>query len=58
MKKFTKPICNLCMDEHSKILKKLRDKLVTVMNKKMEMNRGNSQKTTFHNFFVSTDDPV
>ena len=33
MKKFTKPNCNLCMEERLTILKKLRDKRVTIMNK-------------------------
>ena len=33
MKTFTKPKCNLCMEEILTILKKLRDKRVTVMNK-------------------------
>ena len=33
MKTFTKPNCNLCMEERLTILKKLRDKRVTIMNK-------------------------
>ena len=33
MKTFTKPNCNLCMKECLKILKKLRYKRVTIMNK-------------------------
>ena len=33
MKTFTKPHCNLCMQEHLIILKMIRDKRVTVMNK-------------------------
>ena len=33
MKTFEKPKCNLCMEERLTILKKLRDKDVTVMNK-------------------------
>ena len=37
MKKFTKPNCNLCMQERLTILKKLRDKRVTVMNKNSEI---------------------
>ena len=37
MKTFTKPNCNLCMEERLKILKKIRDKRVTVMNKNLEI---------------------
>ena len=37
MKKFTKPNCNLCMEERLTILKTLRDKRVTIMNKNSEM---------------------
>ena len=33
MKTFTKHNCNLCMEERLMILKKLRDKRVTIMNK-------------------------
>ena len=33
IKKFTKPNCNLCIQEHLTILKKLREKRVPVMNK-------------------------
>ena len=33
MKKFTKPNCNLCMQEHLTIPKMIRDKQVTVMKK-------------------------
>ena len=33
MKTFTKPNCNLCMQERLTILKKLRDKRVTIMSK-------------------------
>ena len=35
MKTFTKPNCNLCMEERLTILKNLRDKRVTIMNKKL-----------------------
>ena len=37
MKTFTKPNCNLCMQERLTILKMIRDKCVTVMNKNSEI---------------------
>ena len=37
IKTFTKPNCNLCMQEHLTILKKLRNKRITVMNKNLEI---------------------
>ena len=37
MKTFTKPNCNLCMEERLMILKNIRDKCVTVMNKNLEI---------------------
>ena len=37
MKQVTKPNCNICMQGRLKILKKLRDKHVTVMNKNSEI---------------------
>ena len=37
MKTFTKPNCNLCMEERLTILKKLREKRVTDMNKNSEI---------------------
>ena len=53
---FMKPNCNLFMEERLSTLKKLRDKRVTVMNKKIY---GSSRhKTTFHRFLLSTDYPV
>ena len=55
---FTKPNCNLCMQERLTILKNLRDKHVTVMNKNSEIYGDCRHKTTFHQFFLSTDDPV
>ena len=56
--KFTKPNCNLCMQERLTILKKLRDKRVTVMNKNLDIYGACRHKTTFRQFFLSTDDPV
>ena len=58
MKTFTKPNCNLCMEERLTIVKKLRDKRVTVMNKNSEIYWACRHKTTLNRFFVSTDDPV
>ena len=58
LKTFTKPNCNLCMQEHLTILKKPRDKRVTVMNKNSEICGACWHKTTFHKFCLSTDDPV
>ena len=37
MKTFTKPNCNICMEERLKVLKKIRDKCVTIMNKKSKI---------------------
>ena len=37
MKKFAKPNCNICMQERLTILKKLREKCVTVMNNNSEI---------------------
>ena len=48
MNKFTKPICNLYMQEHLTILKKLREKHVTVINKNSEIYGACRHKTTFH----------
>ena len=58
MKKFTKPNCNLCMQERLTILKMLRDKRVTAMNKKSEIYGACRHKTCFRQFFLSTDDTV
>ena len=58
MKTFTKPNLNLCIEERLTILKKLRDKNVTIMNKNSSIYGGSRNKTTFHRFFLSNDDPV
>ena len=58
MKKFTKPNCNLCMQERLSILKKLRDKHVTVMNKNSEIYGACRNETTFHRFCLSSYDPI
>ena len=38
MKTFTKPNCNVCMEECLTILKKLRDKHVTIVNNTLEID--------------------
>ena len=48
MKKIMKPNCNLCMQERLTILKKLRDKRVTIMNKNLEIYGACQHKKTFH----------
>ena len=58
MKTITKPNCNLCMEERLTILKKLRDKRVTIMNKNSEIYGACRHKTTFHRFCLSTDGSV
>ena len=58
MKTFAKPNCNLCMEESLTILKKLRDKRVTIMNKNSEIYEACRHKTCFHRFCISTYDAV
>ena len=58
MKTFTKTNCNLCMQERLTILKMLRDKRVTVINKNLEIYGACRHKTCFRQFCISTDDPV
>ena len=58
MKIITKPNCNLCMEERLTILKKLCDERVTIMNNNLEIYGDYRHKTTFHRFFLNTDDPV
>ena len=48
MKSFTKPKCNLCTEEYLTILKKLRDKRVTLMNRNPEIYGACRHKTTFY----------
>ena len=57
IKIFTKPNCNLCIQERLMILNKLSDKRVTVMNKNSDIYGACRHKTTFHRFCLSTDDP-
>ena len=58
MKTFTKPKCNLCMQERLTILKKLRGKCAKVMEKNPEIHGACWHKTTFHQFCQCTDDPI
>ena len=47
MKTFTKPNCNLCIQERLTITKKLREKRVTIMNKNSEIYGACQHKMTF-----------
>ena len=58
MEMFTKPNCNICMEERLTILKKLCDKYVMVMNNNSEIYGACRHKTTFRRFCLSTYDPV
>ena len=58
LKKFTKSNCNLFIEERLTILKNIREKCVTIMNKNLEIYGACRHKTTFYYFFLSTDDPV
>ena len=58
MKTFTKPNCDLCMQERLTILKKLRGKRVKVMDKNPEIHGACQHKTAFHRFCLSNDDPI
>ena len=46
------------MEERLKILKTLRDKRVTVMNKNLEIQGAFRNKKNSRQFCLSTDDPV
>ena len=54
---FTKPNCNICMQERLTILKNPGDKRVAVMNRNLEIYGACWHKTTLHRFCLSTDDP-
>ena len=58
MKTFTKPNCNICMEERLSILKNLRDKHVTFMNKNLDIYGACRKKTALHQLLLSTDDPI
>ena len=44
---FMKPNCNLCLEECSTILKRLREKRVTIMNNNLDIYGACRHKTTF-----------
>ena len=56
MKTFTKPNCNLCMEERLTILKHLLDKFFSFMNNNLEICGACRHKTTLHHFLPSTGD--
>ena len=58
MKTFTKPNCNLCIEERLKILEKISDKCVTIMNKNLEIYGAFRHKIIYYRFCLNTDDPV
>ena len=58
MKTFIKPNCDLCMEEHIKILKKLRDKRAKLINNNFNIYGACQKKTTFRQLFLSTYDPI
>ena len=58
MKIFIKPNYNLCIEKFLMILKKLCDKYVILMNKNLAICVACQNKSTFHQFFLSTDDTV
>ena len=58
MQTFTKPNCNLFIEERLTILKKMREKTVAIMNKHLEIYGACRHKPPFNQFFLSTDDPV
>ena len=58
IKTFTKPNYNICMEERLTTLKKLRDKSVTIMNYNSDIYWACHHQTTFHHFFLSTDDTI
>ena len=55
IKSFKNPNFNLCMEEHLKILKNLRDKCVALMNNNLEIYETFRHKNTFHIFFLTGD---
>ena len=55
---FAKPDYNICMEDRLMIIKKIRDKRVTLMKINPEIYRACRHKNNFHLFPPSTDDPV
>ena len=58
MKSFTKPSCNLFMEECLTILENLRHKRVTFMKKGSNISGASWHKTNFHQFFLSNNDHI
>ena len=58
MNTFTKPNCNLCMQERLTILNNLNEKHVTVMNNNHHTYGSCRNKMTFRWCFLSTDNPI
>ena len=58
METFTKPNYNLCIKERLMTLKKLHGKHVIIINRNLEIYGVCRHKTIFHQFCLSTDDPV
>ena len=58
MKKITKPNCKLCMEERLTILKDLREKCATIMNKNSEIYGACRHKTTFHQLCIIPYEPA
>ena len=58
IKSFTKPNCDLCMEERLTVLKKIHDRNVTLLNNNSEIYKFWQHKTTFRLFFLFVDDPI
>ena len=58
MESFTKPNLNLRIEEHLKIPKNLRERIATMMNKIYQICGAFQNKNSFHQSFLSTDDPI
>ena len=58
IKSFTKPNCDLCMEERLTVLKKIHDRNVTLLNNNLEIYEFWQHKTTFRLFFLIIDDPI
>ena len=58
MKTFKMPNCDLCMEERPTMLKHIRDKHVTVMNKNLDIYGACRHKKAFHYLTLSTDDTI
>ena len=58
MKTFTNPNCNIYMEKHLTIPKKLRNKCVTIMKNNLEIYGACRRKKKSHQFLLSTYDTV